>query len=94
MLSLTKYAIQLAEGQTFGEPTELLARIKERVHDYGRQLSSRRDLRETFALNALVPVEGIRRLGIAMFQPVHGREGLPAVRDTFIYGDEDQVEEL
>lgn len=57
MLALTKRAAQLAEGESFGEPTELLDRLIRPVHDYGRELASRPDLRETFALNALVPID-------------------------------------
>lgn len=57
MLALTKRAAELAEGQTYEEPAELLERLVEPVHAYGREVTSRTDLRETFALNALVPVD-------------------------------------
>ncbi|TMV50888.1 L-alanine-DL-glutamate epimerase [Paenibacillus mesophilus] len=57
MIALTKRAVQLAEGETFREPIELLERLVGQVHAYGREVTSRPDLRETFALNALVPLD-------------------------------------
>jgi L-alanine-DL-glutamate epimerase-like enolase superfamily enzyme len=57
MLALTKRAVELARGETFSEPVELLERLVSPVLAHGRELASRADLRETFALNALVPLD-------------------------------------
>ncbi|MDF2716803.1 MAG: hypothetical protein K0R28_3728 [Paenibacillus sp.] len=57
MLALTKRAVQLARGEAYREPIELLQRLVEPVHAYGREVTARSDLRETFALNALVPLD-------------------------------------
>ncbi|MDF2721826.1 MAG: hypothetical protein K0Q59_1501, partial [Paenibacillus sp.] len=86
MFALTKRAVELVEGRSFEEPTELLAQIKDQVYAYGREATSRADLRETFALNALVPVDHAawllyrERLGNVTFDemlPERYREALP-----------------
>ncbi|PYI51405.1 enolase C-terminal domain-like protein [Paenibacillus flagellatus] len=57
MLGMTKYACRQAEGSSYEEPPELLERLVRPVLDYGRERAGRADLRETFALNALVPLD-------------------------------------
>lgn len=57
MLLLTAYALREAMIAPFEHPITLLERLLPRVHDYGRQITGRPDLRLTFALNALVPVD-------------------------------------
>ncbi|MEF3304030.1 enolase C-terminal domain-like protein [Paenibacillus sp. GYB003] len=57
MLALTKRALQLVRGEAWKEPTELLERLVAPVMAYGREVTARTDLRETFALNALVPID-------------------------------------
>lgn len=57
MLAMTDYALQLARGKSFETPFELLDAIFPEVLEYGRMITKRTDLRSTFALNALVPVD-------------------------------------
>ena len=57
MFAMTSYAIKICKGISFTEPGELLDQLLEPVLAYGRQITGRSDLRMTFALNALVPVD-------------------------------------
>lgn len=57
MYSLTDRAMRLVQGETFTNPVELLDRILPEVYAYGQKITSRTDLRKTFALNALVGVD-------------------------------------
>ena len=57
MLLLTEYAVNLLRGQTMTSPTEMLKDIFPAVHDYGKKITGNNDLRKTFVLNALVPVD-------------------------------------
>lgn len=54
MYTLTERALQMAQGQTFTTPIELLDGLWREVLDYGRAVTQNPNLRETFALNALV----------------------------------------
>jgi L-alanine-DL-glutamate epimerase-like enolase superfamily enzyme len=56
MYALTEKALQLAEGTSFETPIDLLDRILDPVLKYGREITGR-DLRPTFALNAMVAVD-------------------------------------
>ena len=57
MYAMTEYGAGLLKGRTFTDPVELLDDIWPRVYDYGKKISGRDDLRQTFALNALVAVD-------------------------------------
>lgn len=57
MFALTKRAAELAKDVEFAMPSELLAVVFPEVLAYGRKLTGRSDLRPTFALNALVPID-------------------------------------
>ncbi len=57
MYSLTDRAMRLVQGHTFTSPVELLDMILPEVYSYGQKITSRTDLRKTFALNALVGVD-------------------------------------
>ena len=57
MYAMTEYALQLLKGKTFENPVSLLDDILEEVYAYGKQITGNPDLRKTFALNALVPVD-------------------------------------
>ncbi|MFD0713522.1 enolase C-terminal domain-like protein [Paenibacillus sp. GCM10027626] len=57
MLQLTRFALQEAEKMTFDTPFELLDTLLPAVYEYGKELSGYAALRQTFALNALVPVD-------------------------------------
>jgi hypothetical protein len=56
MLLMTEYGLRLA-AETWEEPMELLEKLYPAVLDYGRKLTGMKELRPTFALNALVAVD-------------------------------------
>lgn len=57
MYALTERALQMVEGQSFTSPVELLEQVWRDVLDYGTSVTNNPKLRETFALNALVPFD-------------------------------------
>ncbi len=57
MYAMSEYALQLLKGQTFTDPVELLDSIWLDVLEYGKTITGNPNLRETFALNALVGVD-------------------------------------
>ena len=57
MYALTERALQMVKGQTFTSPVDLLDSLWRDVLDYGKKVTGNPDLRETFALNALVPFD-------------------------------------
>lgn len=57
MLLLTEYALNLLKGQPVGPPEEMLEDLFPIVYEYGKKISGMQDLRKTFVLNALVPVD-------------------------------------
>ena len=57
MLALTRYAVTLITGRTFRDPIEMLDAIRDEVYREGCRVTGRQDLRLTFALNALVPID-------------------------------------
>lgn len=57
MFAMTCYAVKLCRGISFETPDELLDQLLEPVLEYGRMIAGRPDMRMTFALNALVPVD-------------------------------------
>ena len=57
MLAVTDRALQMVVGESFTTPVELLDRILPELHDYACRLTGLPNLRRTFALNALVPVD-------------------------------------
>jgi L-alanine-DL-glutamate epimerase-like enolase superfamily enzyme len=57
MFQMTGQALALARDVAFATPFELLDRLLPEVHAHGRRLCGRDDLRLTFTLNALVPVD-------------------------------------
>lgn len=57
MFAMTCHAVNLCKGMAFEDPQELLDRLLPEVLAYGRAVTGRQDLRMTFALNALVPVD-------------------------------------
>ena len=54
MYALTERALQMVKGQAFTSPVDLLDGVWRDVLDYGKKVTGNVDLRETFALNALV----------------------------------------
>jgi len=57
MFAMTEHAVKLIRGTTFTDPVELLDRLLPEVYAYGQKLTGNQNLRKTFALNALVPVD-------------------------------------
>ena len=57
MYSMTDRALRMLNGQTFTSPVELLDNILPEVYAYGQKVTSRPQLRKTFALNSLVSVD-------------------------------------
>lgn len=57
MYAITDYAARLLVGKQFSNPFEALDAILPECLRYGRQVTRREDMRTTFVLNALVPVD-------------------------------------
>lgn len=57
MFALTERALQMVKGESFQTPVELLERIKDELHEYGKKITGNPALRKTFVLNALVAVD-------------------------------------
>jgi L-alanine-DL-glutamate epimerase-like enolase superfamily enzyme len=57
MLSVTDRALQMIAGETFTTPVELIDRILPELHQFACRVTGLPNLRRTFALNALVPVD-------------------------------------
>lgn len=54
MYALTERALQMMKGQGFTNPVQLLDDLLPEVYAYGQKITGSKDLRKTFALNALV----------------------------------------
>jgi L-alanine-DL-glutamate epimerase-like enolase superfamily enzyme len=57
MYAISEYALQAAKGQQFATPIAMVDALLEEVLAYGKQITGQADLRKTFALNALVPLD-------------------------------------
>jgi hypothetical protein len=57
MLQMTRYALELLKGRDLLDPIAMLDEIFEQVYRYGQKITGIENLRETFAQNALVPVD-------------------------------------
>ncbi len=57
MYAMTDYALQLLNGRTFSDPVDLLNELWPEVLKYGKKITGNSNLRETFALNALVGID-------------------------------------
>jgi L-alanine-DL-glutamate epimerase-like enolase superfamily enzyme len=57
MYAMTERALQIINGLSFTTPVELLDSLYPEVYEYGKKITSRPDLRKTFALNSLVGVD-------------------------------------
>jgi len=87
MFAVTERACEMARDVTWNEPPELLAAILPELLDFARVRTARPDLRTTFVLNALVPLDFAawrllaREKGTADFDavlPAHFRPALVA----------------
>lgn len=57
MYAMNEYALQLIQGRTFTDPVDLLEETWRDVLEYGKKITGNVNLRETFALNAMVGVD-------------------------------------
>ncbi len=57
MYSVTQRALDLIKGMKFNDPVGLIDEILDEVYEEGKKVTGRPDLRKTFVLNALVPVD-------------------------------------
>lgn len=57
MFLIMNYALRVAQGMSFSTPIELLDKILPKAYEYGRHITGDDNLRETFVLNALTPVD-------------------------------------
>ncbi len=94
MFMLTQKALDIVKGRSFQDPVTLLDSILEEVYDYGKKITGKENLRKTFALNALVPVDNAvwllyaRENGISSFDemiPALYRKGLSTKHRKIAY---------
>ena len=57
MFAMTEFALQQAKGRSFENPVDLLDQLLDEVWAYGKLITGQEDLRKTFALNAMVPLD-------------------------------------
>lgn len=57
MFLITQFAVSRVRGMRFKTPIHLLEDIFEEVYTYGKLVTGRPDLKKTFVLNSLVPVD-------------------------------------
>lgn len=57
MLALTNYALNLVKDMHFETPVDVITEIAPKVWEYGKYVTGKKDLRQTFALNALVALD-------------------------------------
>jgi L-alanine-DL-glutamate epimerase-like enolase superfamily enzyme len=76
MYAITERALALARDRAFTTPVELLEELLPEVHEYARGVTSQPDLRMTFTLNALVPVDNAAWL---VYAAETGREDFDAM---------------
>lgn len=79
MFAITEYAAQLATEIDWETPLELLEAILSQAFEYGKQISANDELRLTFVLNALVPVDNA---AWQLFSRSQNNPGFDALLDT------------
>jgi L-alanine-DL-glutamate epimerase-like enolase superfamily enzyme len=57
MYAMTEYALRMLKDYTFENPVEMVDDIWKEVLEYGKKITGNPNLRETFALNALVGID-------------------------------------
>ncbi|MFN4227103.1 MAG: L-alanine-DL-glutamate epimerase [Candidatus Ratteibacteria bacterium] len=57
MFAVTQYALKILKGKEIKNPISTFEEIFDNVHQYAKKITGRNDLRETFTLNSLVPVD-------------------------------------
>ena len=87
MYSMTERALQMIKGEQFASPMIMLDAILDELLEYGKKITGQSDLRKTFALNPLVPVDNAAWLIYAKINgfnnfdqliPTEYKEGLSA----------------
>src|SRR5690606_31479134 len=87
MYAMADYGLQLLKGQTFTEPVSIMDELWKEVYAYGKKITKNDQLRETFALNALVGVDNAlwllyaRENGFESFDEMIPDAFKPAVSD-------------
>jgi L-alanine-DL-glutamate epimerase-like enolase superfamily enzyme len=76
MYAITERALALARDRPFSTPVDLLEGLLPEVHEYARAATAQPDLRKTFTLNALVPVDNAAWL---LYAAETGREDFDAM---------------
>lgn len=76
MYAVTERALALARERVFTSPVELLEGLLAEVHEYACAVTAQPDLRKTFTLNALVPVDNAAWL---LYAAHTGRESFDAM---------------
>jgi L-alanine-DL-glutamate epimerase-like enolase superfamily enzyme len=71
MYVLTERAMQMAKGQSFRTPLELLDNIFPELEEYAKKITSHPGLRQTFALNAMVGLDNAAWLLYAAENGIH-----------------------
>jgi L-alanine-DL-glutamate epimerase-like enolase superfamily enzyme len=57
MFAVLEFGLQLSRQTAWQHPSELLSAVLPQAYDYARRVTGRPDLRKTFVLNALVPLD-------------------------------------
>lgn len=57
MAALAERAAQLVRGRSFSNPIELIESLIGELHEFGRKITGKRNLRKTFILNSLVSLD-------------------------------------
>ena len=71
MYAMTEYGLKLLINQSFPDPVNLLENILDPVYEYGKKITNLKDLRKTFALNALVALDNAAWLLYAAENDIH-----------------------
>lgn len=85
MYKITRSALEIIKGREFSDPVTLLEEIFDEVYVEGKRITGRPDLRKTFVLNALVPVDNAlwllyaREHGITNFDDMIPEEYRPVL---------------
>ena len=85
MYALTERAMQMAKGQSFKTPLELLDSLFPELEEYAKKITANPQLRQTFTLNAMVGLDNAAWLlyaeenGFRTFDEMIPREYMPAM---------------
>ena len=76
MFAMTEFALNRAVGQRFETPIDLLDTLLPETVEFGKTITGKKDLRLTFALNALVGVDAAAWI---LYAREHGLDGFDAM---------------